>query len=261
MLSTLLLIKIAVTLVAVLGLAWVAEHVSPRLAGILAGFPLGLAIILFFVTLEQGPEFGREAAFAAIGGLSANAVLALAYAAVARGTGWIAAIWAGAIATVAFLGVAAVMRGLMPGVLLSVAITCAVLALVWWALRQMADVRIARQARLGPLEVAIRAGMAAATVLLITGIAGLVGPVWSGLLAGFPVVAFPLLLILHARHGRAPVVTMVKSYPIGLTTLVIYALVVAAAFPVLGAGGGTLVGLAAAVPWLAGLSALRGRQA
>lgn len=261
MVSGLILVKLAVTLAAVLGLSAVAERVSPRLAGILAGFPHGIAIVLFFIAWEQGAAFGRVAAIAAIGGLSANAILALVYAALCRGRGWGAAALAGAGGVAAFLVAAGALRAVSPGPALAVTITGTVLAGAWWLLRRIADVKIAGKPRIGWREGAFRAAIAAGSVLFITGIAGAVGPQWSGLLAGFPVVTFPLLLIIHARHGRAPVATMVKNYPVGLTTLIVYTLAVAAGFEALGAGWGTALGLAAALAWLGGLSALRVRLA
>ena len=79
LLSGIVLLKIAVTLMVVIGLSWVAEHVSPKLAGILAGYPHGIAIVLYFIGVEQGVDFAARAAIYAIGGLAANVVLSYVY--------------------------------------------------------------------------------------------------------------------------------------------------------------------------------------
>ena len=52
--DSLLLAKIATAIIAVVGLSLVAERVSPRVAGILSGYPLGTAIALFFIGIELG---------------------------------------------------------------------------------------------------------------------------------------------------------------------------------------------------------------
>ncbi len=50
--DSLLLAKIATAIIAVVGLSLVAERVSPRVAGILSGYPLGTAIALFLSALS-----------------------------------------------------------------------------------------------------------------------------------------------------------------------------------------------------------------
>ncbi len=75
----LLLVKITVSALTVLVLALIAEHVEPRLAGVFSAFPLGAAIVLYFLGLENGPVFVAEAALYATAGLGAALVLVFAY--------------------------------------------------------------------------------------------------------------------------------------------------------------------------------------
>jgi hypothetical protein len=91
-------------------------------------------------------------------------------------------------------------------------------------------------------------------VLILTGAAGLIGPDWSGLLSGFPVVTFPLLMIIHLRHGDEAVATIARNYPYGLVSLVIFTLTVSYAYPHMGMNAGTLLGFLTATIYLAGLS-------
>ena len=67
--SSLLFAKILSTVVVVLGLSAIAERAGPTLAGILAGVPLGMAIIFFLFGIQQGPEFVSRSASYALGGL------------------------------------------------------------------------------------------------------------------------------------------------------------------------------------------------
>lgn len=259
MLSGLIAIKIAVTLGVVVGLSLVAEHVSARLAGILAGFPHGIAIVLYFIGLEQGVAFAAAAALAAVGALAANLALALGFAALARGRGWGNAALAGAGGVAVFLAVAVVLRWLAPGPQAGATLTVVALVAAWVLMHRAEGAAVAEKPRLTLAELLLRAGVAAGCVVLITGLAGAVGPVWAGLLSGFPVVTFPLLLLIQARHGRAPVIAMVQAYPLGLTALVVFTLSVAAAFPRMGLGWGTVAGITASLAWMAALSGLRAR--
>ncbi|MCP5036512.1 MAG: hypothetical protein GY945_02815 [Rhodobacteraceae bacterium] len=257
MFSTLILVKIACTMAAVLGLSLVAERVSARAAGVLAGFPHGIAIVLYFIGVEQGADFAAEASLFAVAGLGANVVLAFAFARLSERPVGLAAI--GSIA--AFLAVAGVMRLIAPGPVLAALLTLAIISAVWWLLRRGNHRELSVKPAIGPGELLLRAGFAAAIVVFITGIAALLGPEKAGLLAGFPVVTFPLLVIMHVRHGSAQVSAIVRHYPFGIVSLLVFTLTVSWGFSHLGVGFGTLVGLGAALLYLAIASGVKARLA
>ncbi len=248
--SSLILVKIAVTMVAVVGLSLVAERISTRLAGVLAGFPHGIAIVLYFIGVEQGAVFAAQAAQFAIAGLGANVVLAYTYARLCRGRGPRQAARAAIGSIAAFLGFAFVIALIQPGPVLAVVLTLATIAGVRLLLAYMPAEHPGEMTSVRPGELLVRAGFAAAIVVLITGLAALLGPDRAGILAGFPVVTFPLLLILHARHGAIFVRRVVRHYPFGILSLVVFTLTVSWGFSALGVGWGTLAGLGAALAYL-----------
>ncbi len=255
---------------AVVGLSLVAERLSPRLAGLLAGFPHGIAIVLWFIGREQGAAFAAEAAGFATAGLAANVVLACVHARLAGRLGDSpAAVVVAALGGVgAFLGCAALLRLIAPGPWGAAALTLAAIGAAHLLLRAggtaappprpTAASRAPRPAA-SPGELLARAALAGGIVALITGLAALIGPRWAGLLAGFPVVTFPLLVILQLRHGAEAVGAVVRHYPTGLLALLVYTLTVRWSFAALGAGTGTLIGLASSLAWLSGASALSAR--
>ena len=67
--ESILFIKLIVSVTLVLTLSAVAEHVSPRAAGLLAGYPAGAAITLFFIGLDISPEFAADSAVYTMMGL------------------------------------------------------------------------------------------------------------------------------------------------------------------------------------------------
>ncbi|MDU8928759.1 hypothetical protein RXV86_15310 [Alisedimentitalea sp. MJ-SS2] len=258
MLSTLILVKVMVTLVVVVGLTLIAEHVSARLAGILAGFPHGIAIVLYFIGLEHGAVFAATAAVAAVGGLTANLAHAMGIALLAPETkGWRGAMMAASGGIAVFLIVAGLLRLLAPGAGWGAVITGLAITAAWVGMRHWQEHVHVAKPRTTMAELALRAAVAAGIVITITALAGVIGPVWAGLLSGFPVVTFPVLLLVQARHGHAPVIGMVKAYPFGLTALIVYTLTVSVTFPLLGIGWGTAAGLLASLLWMSLATTLR----
>ena len=71
---SILFIKLIVSIALVLTLSAVAEHVSPKAAGILAGYPAGAAITLFFIGLDISAEFAADSAVYTMMGLVAMRV-------------------------------------------------------------------------------------------------------------------------------------------------------------------------------------------
>ncbi len=261
MLSSLLGVKLAVTMVAVVGLSLVAERLSTRLAGVLAGFPHGIAIVLYFIGVEQGVDFATRAAGFATAGLGANVVLAFTYARLSTrtGTGWLAVLATGFGAVCAFLVVAGGLHLIAPGPVLAVVLALGMITTVRYLLKGEEESEGLKRPKPRPGELLVRAGLAGAIVVLITGLAAMVGPGWAGLFAGFPVVTFPLLLILHARHGPAPVCAVVRHYPFGILSLLVFTVTVHWAFRAYGMDAGLAIGLAASVAYLAGVSVLNAR--
>jgi len=259
--ETLLLAKLLVTVAVVVALSLVAEYASPRLSGLLAGFPHGVAIVLFFIGVEQGVDFAAAAAVYTLAGLAANAGFAWGY--------WKALYMirrmdmplAPLAALAVFFALSAIFSRLTLNVWTAAALALAMITLVGWQVRHEKDVTISRKVRIGWREILARALGAAAIVVAITAAARLIGPEWSGLLAGFPVVTFPFLVIIHAEYGKGPLRTILKAYPTGLGSLAVFALVVSFGYAALGMVWGTLAGFAAATLWLLCFQCVRGRLA
>jgi uncharacterized membrane protein (GlpM family) len=234
----------------VLGLALVAERVSPRVAGVLSGYPLGAAIALFFIGFEIGPQFAADSAVFALAGLTASlAFVSAYYAASARCRG--RAIGpATAAALAAYFAAAWALQAVpfsLPGAVL---LPAASIPLFVYLFRRIPNVAIARSVRFTPAVLLVRAVLAAAIILAITAAARLVGPAWAGLFSAFPTMLFPLMLIVHLTYDKAHVHTIIKNFPLGLGSLIVYCGTVALGYPGLGVGWGTAAAFAAATAYL-----------
>jgi hypothetical protein len=253
-LPDILVLKMLVTMIVVVGLSLLAEHVSTRLAGILAGYPHGIAIVLYFLGLEQGVAFAAQASIYAIGGLSANILMVYGYYLICR-SNMAANLFAAVVGSIVVFFLASLaLKPLEMSQIVAAAISIGIILLVAALLRNIDNIRVTASIKTGYPELLFRAFLSALIVLIVTETADVVGPEWSGLFAGFPVVTFPLLIIIHRRYGSKPVSTMVKNYPWGLLALVIYTVTVSWAYPVMGLGWGTVVGFLVATVYLAVLS-------
>ena len=263
MVLTVLLIpaKILVSILAVVGLSLVAERVSPKVAGILSGYPLGTAIALFFIGLENGPDFAGQGAVYTLAGLSASLVLVHAYQSASARLQRYAVAGSALAAVLAFLLAAALLHRLPLNLPTGLLLTVAVAAFYARRFRRIENTRVTNPVRFTRWVLLLRALAAAAIVLLITGLAKLIGPNASGILSAFPITLFPFLLIIHQAYGKEAAHTIIKNYPFGIGALIAYALSVALAYPRYGVAFGTGLAFLAATGYLLLLAAVtrRGR--
>lgn len=253
------LAKIVVSILAVVGLSLVAEHVSPRTAGILAGYPLGTAIALFFIGIENGDQFAADSAVYTLSGFTASLVLVFAYRLAARwAQSWQVLICAAA-GVMSFVAASLLLSQWSLGLLGGFIVTGLAIVGFSWLFRSIPDHRVEQRIKLSMGVVLFRAITAAAIVLLVTGLAKWVGPNWAGVLSAFPITLFPFLLIIHLSYGMNQVLTIIKHYPMGLGALVVYAITIAQVYPPLGTSWGTAVGFAVATVYLVVYSVLMER--
>jgi len=250
----------------VIGLSLVAERVRPRVAGILAGFPLGLALSLFFYGHEQGADFvGRAAPFALLGLVCIQCFIGGYYLgsprqAVGAHSRVRRLLIASLAALAAFFACSALLRPFDLSLPAALAVALASVLGFHWLFRHIPDARIERRVRFGPGVLLFRAALAAAVIVLVTSVAELIGSSWAGLFAAFPYTLYPLLLIVHYSYEPRHVHSMVRVYPQGLSACLVYVPAVAYCYPRFGVYWGTALSLAAAALWLSLWSALVRRR-
>src|SRR5512143_1216786 len=178
--SLFLIAKIGVTIGMVLTLSLVAERVSPRVAGVLSGYPLGAAIALFFIGLEISPEFAARSAVYTLAGLAASQVFVYGYL-VASARFSRRSVLAGSAAALSGYFAAAWLLHLIPFSRAAAALTAVgSMFLFAFLFRNIPDLAIARSVRFTVAVFLLRASLAAAIIVAITAAAQAVGPAWAG---------------------------------------------------------------------------------
>lgn len=250
----LIVAKIIVTFLTVVLLSKVAERLGPRYAGLLAGFPLGTGIALYFFGWQQGAEFAANSAVYTLSGLSSALWLAWGYWQVIKrkpGLSWMPVAMLAGVGC--FMLSSLVLNQLPPSRVLGAILIVSAILLFRQVFRGIADAPTVTPRTLpGGKTTALlfRAGMATATILMITALADILGPDQAGLLAAFPVSYFPLLLILHITFGAPTLAVTIRHYPDGLGALAVYSLAVSLLYPPLGLNMGTIASLSLAVLYL-----------
>ena len=256
---TLLIAKILSTVLIVLGLSSIAERAGPALAGVLAGFPLGVAIVFLFIGIEQGPYFITEAAAYTVGGFAATLCFNLAYWFISsrvRSHGFLVSI----LGSLMIFLLAAWLIAQLPLTVWTATLLVAVVAAISILLMRGHDeTRIGVAIKMTWPVIAFRAAIAVAVVLAVTGAAAAIGPKWSGLLAAFPITLFPVLIIIQFSYSVEDAATVIQAFPFGMPSLVVFVICAWATFEPLGVPLGFVVSIMASALWLTGLFVLKKR--
>ena len=247
--TALLLYKICITMLAVLGLSFVAEKVSARLAGLLSGYPIGTAIILHFYGLEYGAQFAADAAIFNLCGLLASQCFAYTYYCASQRTTSLSLV--SVLALAGYLLPAFFVSQTNPTRLTALVIAVIATSLFCVLLRNNVAKKVTPSRAWSTRLVVNRLLFTAALVLVVTEFADIVGPSWAGLFSAFPVALYPLVLLLHREHGSEAAQTLLGNFPYGLWSVIAYALTVSLAYPLYGVVWGTLFGFAIATAVLA----------
>lgn len=212
---------------------------GPGVSGWLTGLPLLAGPVSVFVCIEQGPAFAAHAAGGTLFGMWSSCAFCLAYYSLAR-HGWAAASLA-AVAAFALTTSLLNQWSLPPWIGFA-----GVLVGAGLCLRLIPAPTLRREPVPSPAwDMPARLAIAAAFVVLQTGIAGWLGPQLSGLVTPFPIVVILLTAFAHHQLGEHGATRVLRGFLIGMVAFATFFLVVALGIDALGAVAAYLLGLAA----------------
>jgi len=222
--------KMALAASVVVGCSLLAERSGPLVAAMIATLPISLGPVLVFLALDHGPAFIAGSALGTMNANATHASFVLSYVLLAQRHGVVASL-GGAFAI--WIVLLLVIRSLALPVLPLTIITVLAFLAVHQLVRPYLRVRAKPPAGISRYAIPIRAACVAALVAIVTGLSERVGPQWSGILAGLPIILSSLIIILHTRAGGPAAAAVIGSSALGL----------------LGAGLGLAAVHLAAVPW------------
>lgn len=249
-----LIIKLLISAGMVLTVTLVAERASARFAGVLMGFPLGAGLVLFFIGVEQGPLFAAESALWSTQGILATLGFSWGYLAgikLFEKETLLGLAGCVLLGLVGFFATAFCVRYLLPESFgLRSAILAFALAGCIVKFRFLPVQKIQGRIPLSPTLIGVRAGFSATIVLLVTGMAELLGSQWSGIFATFPTTVLPSVVVLQHHYGSEPVKTLFREFPLGLLAIIVFSLSISMSYPYCGVYLGTLLSYIVATGYL-----------
>ncbi len=205
LLLKLTIVPLFIALVTLAGRRW-----GTRLAGILGGLPIIAGPIVVILALEQGRDFGVQAATSAMAAAAGLLAFGTAYSWFSLKWRWPAAM--SASLTVWFLFSLLLSQfSFSPVIALMIAISALLLTP---RLLPRVDSPAKPASSLKDLPVRLLAG--ALLTLSITQLAQLLGSNWSGILAVFPVIGLILSVFTHRSQGGAQVTQLYRGTVRGL---------------------------------------------
>ncbi|HYQ48946.1 MAG TPA: hypothetical protein VES70_00805 [Pseudomonas sp.] len=204
-------LKFLITPMLMLAISLAAKRWGSKIGGLLSGLPVTSALVILFLSLEQGAGFALQAVPGALAGLAAVQMTYLFYFLVTRRV----SAFIGCLAALAVYAASAWLMSRLGWLAASVALTLVLLTLIIVVTAPKADSAPAKVVPLPRWVIPMR--MLTATLLLvaITASAQWLGPVASGMLAPIPVIAWPLAVFAHVQGGHQELGAIVRGNAIG----------------------------------------------
>ena len=243
----LLIIKSIAVVALVLSLSYIAEKVSPKVSGILSGLPVGSSITLLFFAVENGVDYVTKVALYNIHGLFAALAFSIGYYISTFYKGKFEIFMSLLISFIAYLTIAFILAYVPPHVVLTplIVITLMLIASIYFAKKE--NFAIDKKVKTSISDIFFRSLLTISIFLVISSLPKYVPSNIAGIFSSFPTILLPLMLIIHFRHSRLQARTVIKNTPFGLSSVVIYSLVVYFAYAKIGIVFGTIVALIASV--------------
>lgn len=218
-----LILKLIVTPALIGAVSLAGRRWGPSISGWLVGLPLTSGPVVLFLALDQGAAFAARASQGILAGGISVALFCFTYS-------WLAARLRWSLTLLASWVVFMVITGLLQlATLPLVPLFLGVIAVLLLVLRLLpAGTGPAAPVVLPWWDIPARMLIATAFVLLLTGLAPVLGPQLSGLLAPFPIYTTILAVFAHYFQGAAIASRLLRGVVLGLFGFVGFFLVVAA---------------------------------
>lgn len=212
LLLKLLLVPIFIAVVAICGRVWGAS-----VAGLLSGLPIIAGPIVFFMYLENGLNFARDAAGAAVAGIAALSSFCFSYSWFCfRYTWQYSLFWACVIYFAVALAIGVLKLSLTQSVVISLLV---VMTQIYFSPKlDKLPFTVAASAN----EILLRMCFAFILVLVITCSAQSLGYTFSGIFAAFPVAGSTIALFSHRNYSALHAARSLKSMKQGLISMVAF---------------------------------------
>lgn len=209
-------LKLFITPALMLAISLAAKRWGTQIGGLLSGLPITSALVMLFLSLEQGAQFALSAVPGALAGLAAIQATYLFYLLLTLRV----SAFTGCITALAFYAAIALLMSRLGLLALSITATLLLVILIIVATSKQTQASAAPYVPVPRWVIPMRMLTATLLLLAITTSATWLGPVFSGLLAPIPVIAWPLAVFAHVQGGRHELSAIVRGNAIGAVGVV-----------------------------------------
>ena len=248
--ETSLLAKALWSGIIVLGLTYVAERVSTRIAGLLSGAPMTAVLVYYFVGTSKGDAYIIESVPHGIASFTATLAFVFVYHHVSIRVNRYTASVSCFAGVAAYSVVALVLVEIPFTISTALGLTLSLVVFSAWCFRKIEARNVENPERYTARLLAMRACSTTVFILTLITLAEALGPRWTGLLGGFPATLLPTLFILHLTYGADSTHSVVRNFPLGLGSILLYMLSVPVTFPRWGILGGIAVSVVVSLTYL-----------
>ena len=226
-----------------LTLSFVAEKLSPKISGILSGLPLGSSITLIFFAIENGVDYVTKVALYNIHGLFAALAFSIGYYISTFYKGKFEIFLSLLISFISYLVIAFILAYVPPHVFFTpfIVIVLMLIATIYFAKKE--NFSIDKKIKTSVNDILFRSILTIFIFLVVSSLPKYVPSNIAGIFSSFPTVLLPLMLIIHFRHSNLQARTIIKNTPFGLSSVVIYSLIVYFSYSKIGILYGTVLAL------------------
>lgn len=225
----------------------VAERTGTKLGGWLVLLPSKVAISLFFIGGTQTAAFAAQAAHIIPFAMAIDIFSLLVFLLLSKKKGMLP--FAAALVAWAILSLLLGMSGysdMLAGTLIYAASAIAIFHFLGSKLH-IASYAGRKSKPKSISDFVGRAAFIGAFVAIAIVLAAFSGPVWGGIFAAFPAIIFSTLYVVSKNDGMAFARSMGKMMVLSSVNVVLYAILVAFAYPALGVVWGTIISYSAII--------------
>lgn len=200
-----------------------------------------------FFAIEKGVDYVTNVALYNIHGLFAALAFSIGYYASTFYKGKLEIFLSLLISFISYLIIAFILANVPPHVVLTpvIVITLMLIATIYFAKKE--NFAIDKKIKTSISDIFFRSLLTISIFLIISSLPKYVPSNIAGIFSSFPTILLPLMLIIHFRHSRFQARTVIKNTPYGLSSVVIYSLVVYFAYAKIGIVFGTIIALICSV--------------
>ena len=227
-----ILIKVLISIIAISFLIFISER-KPKIGGLLSGLPIGTGIITFFNAIEQGSKFVVDGLPYAILGLLSSLFFTIGFYIGGKffmRISYVNTLIAFTFGISFFLIIGYSITFFQANILVSSMLFLIGVVGSAFFFKSIKENNGTTNRNRSYSSIVFRVIFVAILIVIITGIAKFAGPKWAGILASFPTVLAPVLMVLCYFHQDRIYPTVIKNFTFGITTLLIFYITISYTF-------------------------------